>query len=80
MVPKQCTIHHIIVEPSKIHHVRFILEAYEGIGQVTTIDPSLGLLRLSIAPGCEEDVARILEGEAAWLQLRSISTSNNGSR
>jgi hypothetical protein len=52
--------------------LRFILEAYEGIGLVTTLDPNLGLIEMSIAPGCEEEVARILAAEWKNLQLRPI--------
>jgi hypothetical protein len=49
-----------------------MLEGYEGIGLVTTLDAALGTIELSIAPGCEEDVARILTAEARILQLRPV--------
>jgi hypothetical protein len=52
--------------------LRFILEAYEGIGLVTTVDADLGMIELSIAPGCEEEVAQILAAEGRNLQLRPI--------
>ena len=65
----QETLHH---PPPHIHLLRFILEAYEGIGLVTTLDAGLGLVELSIAPGCEEEVARILTEETANLHLRQV--------
>jgi hypothetical protein len=77
MATEQCTIRHIIVVPSRIHFVRFIIEAYEGIAQVSTVDPSLGLLRLSIAPGCEEDVERIFAVEGPGLQLRTVCSAGD---
>lgn len=77
LAPWQCTVRHIIVKPSCIHYIRFILEAYEGIGMVSTLDASLGLLRLSIAPGCEDDVARILDEEGPGLQLRTVCNSGS---
>jgi hypothetical protein len=52
--------------------LRFILEAYEGLGLITTLDSQLGLVELSVAPGCEEEVAQILVSEEGNLQLRLI--------
>lgn len=71
-IPRKSTIRRIIIDPYEIHYLRFILEAYEGIGVVSTIDSALGLMQLNIAPGCEEDVERILADEASRLCLRRI--------
>ena len=71
--PKTCSKKHFIISPPHIHLLRFILEAYEGIGMVTTLDASLGLVELSIAPGCEQEVAYILRDEAERLQLRQVN-------
>lgn len=62
----------LLVSPQKIHTLRFILEAHEGIAVVTTLDAPLGLVQLSIAPGCLEDLDRILDGERENLGLRGI--------
>lgn len=70
--PTACVIRHFIISPREIHTLRFILEAYEGVGVVTTLQPRLGLVRLSIAPGCEDVVERILESEKDRLQLRPV--------
>lgn len=72
-IPKECSIRHVIIRPSEIHFLRFILEAYEGIAIATTLDPRLGLIKLSIAPGCEEETARILTAEGGRLQLQEVS-------
>jgi hypothetical protein len=56
--------------------LRFILEAYEGIGLVTTLDSHLGLIELSVAPGCEEEVALVLTSEEDNLQLRPVWMEN----
>ena len=69
----ECSRKHFIIPPPRIHFLRFILEAYEGIGLVTTLDANLGLIEVSIAPGCEEEIAQILSGEAENLQLRPVS-------
>lgn len=70
--PSECSKKHFIILPPRIHILRFILEAYEGIGLVTTLDAKLGLIELRIAPGCEEEVAQILSAEAEDLHLRPI--------
>ncbi len=41
--------------------MRFIFEAYDGIAVIETLDPAAGLIVLHIAPGCEPDVAFVLQ-------------------
>jgi hypothetical protein len=77
-VPKACFRKYFIIPPSEIHMLRFILEAYEGIGLVTTLDAALGLIEMSIAPGCEEEVAQILNYEQDKLRLRSVWLGEEG--
>jgi len=48
------------IDRREISFLRFILEAYDGIAVVTTINAKEGLVRLSIAPGCVEEVESIL--------------------
>ena len=73
MIPKETIIKDIIISPREIHFLRFIIEAYEGIGVVSTLDARLGLVRLSIAPGCEKEVDLILEAEKDHLQIRPFT-------
>ncbi len=68
--PSECTVRHYLIDPRQIHHLRFIIEAYPGIGVVSTIDSGLGLVSIAIAPGCERDIALILEAERETLLLR----------
>jgi hypothetical protein len=69
---KTCSKLLLITSPHQIHILRFILEAYEGIALITTLDPHLGLVELSVAPGCEGDVAQVLHSEKHNLQLRLV--------
>ncbi|NLI80663.1 MAG: DUF4911 domain-containing protein [Deltaproteobacteria bacterium] len=64
-----------LVAPPQIHYLRYLLEAYEGIAVVSTQDSRLGLVRIDIAPGCEEDVQRILEGEGENLRLQLVEST-----
>jgi hypothetical protein len=48
------------VDRKKIYFLKFIFEAYDGIASITTIDPALGVVSLSVPPGCEPDVAIVI--------------------
>lgn len=67
-----CLKRQLLMEPRQIHTLRFILEAYEGIAVLTTLDSKLGLVELSIAPGCESDVLSILKAEQEQLKTRPV--------
>jgi hypothetical protein len=44
----------------QISFVKFILEAYDNVALVSTLDPRLALVKLLIAPGCESMVDEIM--------------------
>ncbi len=75
--PSRCIVRHYLVDPYQIHYLRFIIEAYPGIGVVSTVDSSLGLVRLAIAPGCESVVYEVLEAERQSLGLRDIDPDSD---
>ncbi|MHC1728294.1 MAG: DUF4911 domain-containing protein [Syntrophobacteraceae bacterium] len=77
--PEQCSVHHYLIDPYQIHYLRFIVEAYPGIGVVSTIDPALGLVSIAIAPGCESDLDDVLQAERVILKLREIRCDDAGS-
>ncbi len=52
---------HYRVDRRKIAFVRFIVEAYDGLAIITTLDSETGLIEFQIAPGCVQDVETILE-------------------
>lgn len=49
------------VDRREICFLKFILEAYDGIATLTTIDAHQGIVLLRIAPGCEGDVEAVLQ-------------------
>ncbi len=49
------------VERSQIAFMRFVFEAYDGIAVLETLDPDAGLIVLHVAPGCEPEVAAVLQ-------------------
>jgi hypothetical protein len=61
----------------EIAFVKFIFEAYDGIANLTTLDREMGIIQLTIAPGCEglalkiiEDLKRTIRIEP-WQKLKS---------
>lgn len=61
-----------------IHLLRFFLEAYDGIAGLTTIDAREGRVLLCIAPGCEDEVADLIEEMQRTILLRPIDTPARG--
>lgn len=48
----------------EIGFFRFLLEAYEGIGILSTLNRDLGLVMVRVAPGCRDLVMEITEALA----------------
>ena len=49
------------VDRREIHFLRFTLESYDGMALVSTIDPHLALIEVSMAPGCETMVLELMD-------------------
>lgn len=49
------------IDRREISFLKFILEAYDGLAILTTVDSKKGIVVINIAPGCEEDVKMILQ-------------------
>ena len=49
-----------LIDRKRVGFIKFILEAYDGIAVVETIDPIAAKIELHIAPGCESDVENVL--------------------
>jgi hypothetical protein len=58
--------------------VRFVLEAYEGIAVVTTLDNLKGLIVLAIAPGCEQMVENIMADLGQYFMIEAGHASDQG--
>ena len=48
------------VERSQIGFIKFILEAYDNVAVLSTLDPRLALVQVVVAPGCETMVDGIM--------------------
>lgn len=60
------------VDRREISFLKFILEAYDGIAVLTTVDPRDGVVFLTVAPGCEADVDQVMKVLARDIMIREI--------
>jgi hypothetical protein len=49
------------VDRREIHYLKFILEGYDGVAVVRTVDPLAGLVVLHIGPGCQGVVDMVIK-------------------
>lgn len=57
------------VNRKKVHWIRFVLEACDGIATVTTTDRRRGVIAVHVPPGCEADTWAVLRSIAAETML-----------
>ncbi len=74
--PEECSVRNYLIDPYQIHYLRFIIEAYPGMAVVSTVDPTLGLVSIAVAPGCESDILRILQAERETLKLSEADSNS----
>lgn len=48
------------VDRREISYIRYTLESYDGMAAVTTLDPREAFISVSVAPGCEAQVAELI--------------------
>ncbi len=75
MGSRKSRIMDLIMNPESIHLFTSIVEAYEGMGTVSTVDRKLALVRLLVAPGWESEAEQVVMGEAKRLGIRSHRAS-----
>ena len=65
------------VDRREIAFLRFILEAYDGIAVLETLDSKSGIVLFHIAPGCESEVDAILQDLKNDFMLEQIAPRNS---
>lgn len=61
-----------------IAYVRFILEAYDGIANMTTLDPRRGVVRMNIAPGCKVEFDSIVSDLKRNILIEPVEIESSG--
>lgn len=48
------------VDRREIAYLKFIVESYDNLALITTLDPRAGIVELQVPPGCEATVRDLL--------------------
>jgi len=64
------------IDRREIAFLKFILEAYDGLAVLTTVDSEKGIVVINIAPGCEADVEMILQDLKKNVMIENIPSEN----
>jgi hypothetical protein len=64
-VPGLSTIWIYRLDPREIHYLKFVLEAYDGMATLTTLDARTGLIQVAVPPGAQT-AARTLMEALGW--------------
>jgi hypothetical protein len=67
------------VDRHEINYLRVIVESYDGMGIVRTIDPYDAIIEIVISPGCEETLLGLLTSikEKENLRMEPLSKMDN---
>ena len=65
------------VDRREIAFIKFIFEAYDGIVGIRTTDPAKGIIKLHIAPGCQEAVEQVLQDLKKKILIRRLGTETS---
>jgi hypothetical protein len=68
------------VDRHQISFVKFILEAYDNVAVLSTLDPRQGMVQVIIAPGCETMVDGIMTGLAEDIDVVPVSLAKEKHR
>ena len=65
------------VDRREISFLKFILEAYDGLAVLTTVDAEKGTVVIAVAPGCEADAEMILQDLKKDVMIEKITAKND---
>jgi len=69
----ECTKKILSVKKEDIAFLKFILEGYDGLSIMRTLEPKQGLVILHIAPGAEQEVHTLLRALSQEIELHEIT-------
>lgn len=61
------------VRRQDVAFLRFVIEASDGIAQLTTIDPVGSTVAVVVPPGCEADVDALVRGLRALVPMKPVA-------
>ncbi len=61
-MPLKCSTLYLRLNRERIAHLKFILEGYDGLALLSTIDAQQGLVKIRCCRRCYDDLIHILGG------------------
>jgi hypothetical protein len=58
-MPKSSSLN-LKISPDRIHYLKFILEGYDNLATLSTINARKGLVKISYLPEIEKDLSNLL--------------------
>ncbi len=58
---RQTSKYILSVDTKEICWLQWIIESYDGMASVRTIDPANGEIEISIAPGCDDEILPLIK-------------------
>ncbi len=56
----RCSSIQLKISPDRIHYLKFILEGYDGLAILSTVDAGLGIVEIHYPPEVENDLSGLL--------------------
>jgi hypothetical protein len=60
------------IERRDLVYLKFILEAYEGMSTLSTVEAKAGIVRLAIQAGFEADIQSVLDAVGAEIPIHEL--------
>jgi len=57
---KHCSLLRLEITPERIHFLKFILEGYDGLALLSTVDPGNGIVEIRYPPESKSDLEKLL--------------------
>jgi hypothetical protein len=60
------------IPPREIAYLTFVLESYEGVAAIRTVDPRKGIVELMVSPHYQEEIKEILQDLAEEFPIEKV--------
>lgn len=64
----------IQIPPREIAYLTFVLESYEGVAAIRTVDPGEGIVELMVSPSYQEETREILKDLAEEFPIQDLGS------
>ena len=70
--PKDTISLFLQIPPREIAYLNFVLDSYEGVASMRTVDPRAGIVELMVSPSYQEEIKEILKDLAEEFPIQEV--------